>query len=319
MAVVTNSPIMTGTFTSAGTPVTLPFQPVISRLDVIDLTAYNAAVAFAGQQFYRGLYNLGMSSGFASRTRNTAATFNLVEDVIQTNGFTLFDTVSPVTFAPAALAAVASISIASPAVVTSAAAHGLVTGDIVRITSVNPLDVLNGLLFVVTVTGAATFTIPVSTIGQAVVGAGGFFRKVIPPIEWQPEAKIVTAISVAAAAVVTTSIPHGYVPGAIVRLLVPANFGMTRANGLLATITATPTANTFTTNVNSTGFTAFAFPQQAPAFASSYAQSVPVGEIASSFLSASANLATRGIILGTSVVGTAGDSMRWIAYSGLTL
>lgn len=259
-----------------------------------------------------------MSAGFAQRTQNTAATFLLVDDVIQTGGFTLFDTSAPQTFAPAALATVASISQASPAVVTTAAAHGLVTGDQVRIFSVNTLDVLNGIVFEATVTGAATFTIPVDTTAQTLVGAGGFFRKIIPLVEWRPEARIITAITQALSAVVTTAVPHGFSLGAILRLNVPANFGMSQANGLLATITAV-TASTFTVNVDTSGFTAFAFPQQAPAFASSFAQAVPVGELSQTFASSEQNVATRGLILGASVVGVAGDSMRWVAYSGLSL
>lgn len=319
MAVVTNSPINTGTFISNGVSQTIALQPGLTRFEVFDLTAYNAAVAFGGQQFYRGQWTQGMSSGFAQRTRNTAATFNLVDDVIQTAGFSLFDTSAPATFAPAALAAVGSISQAASAVVTTAAAHGLVTGDQVRIYSVVNLDVLNGLVFTATVTGAMTFTIPVDTTAQAAPGAGGFFRKIIPLVEWQPEARIITKLSQALSAVVTTAVPHGYSLGAIVRLLVPANFGMSQANGLLATILSIPSANTFTVNVDTSGFTAFAFPQQAPAFASTYAQVVPVGELSQTFASSEANVASRGIIIGTSVVGLLGDSMRWVAYSGLSL
>lgn len=319
MSVITNAPVATGLYVSSGAQLSIALQPLITKFEVYSLTKYNAAVAFVGQEFYKGVYVNGFSAGFAQRTRNNAGAFTLADDVIQTGGFTLFDSTSPQTFAPAALAAVGSISAANPAVVTTAAAHGLATGDIVRITSVNNLNVLNGLQFVITVTGAATFTIPVDTSAQSAPGAGGFFRRIIPPVEWVPEARIITGISVANPAVVTTSVPHGYQIGGKVRLNVPANFGMSQINGQLATIVGIPSANSFTTDINSSSFTAFAFPQQAPAFASSYAQSVPVGEVNASFLSAEANLATKGIILGTSVVGAAGDSMRWVAYSGLSI
>ncbi len=319
MSVITNAPILSGTYVSDGVSQAIALQPQITRFEVFSLTKYSASVAFVGQEFYKGLFVAGMPSGFAQRTQNNAGAFTLVDDVIQSGGFSLFNTAAPATYAPAALAAVASISQASPAVVTSAAPHGLVSGDLVRIYGVSNLNVLNGLVFVVAVTGPTTFTIPVDTTAQSNPGAAGFFRKLDPVIEWEPEARIITGISQAASAVVTTAVPHGYSLGAIVRLVVPANFGMTQANGLLATITAIPSATTFTVNVDTSGFAAFAFPQQAPAFSSSYAQSIPVGELSSTFASAMRNEATAGILLGASVVGALGDSMRWVAYSGLSL
>lgn len=319
MSVITNAPVATGEYVSAGAQLIIPLQPSITKFEVYSLTKLNAAVAFVGQELYSAKYVSGMSAGFAVRTRNNAGAFTLVDDVIQSAGFTIYDSVNPQTFASASLAAVGSISLANPAVVTTALAHGLATGDIVRLWSVANLNVLNGLTFVVTVTGPTTFTIPVDTTAQSAPGAGGFWQRIIPPVEWVPEARIITGISQAASAVVTTSVPHGYQIGGIVRLNVPANFGMSQINGQLATITALPSANSFTVNINSSGYSAFAFPQQAPAFASTYAQSVPVAEVNSSFLSAQANLATKGIILGTSVVGAVGDEMRWIAYSGLSV
>lgn len=319
MSVSTNQAVLTGGYVSTGAALRIALQPQISRFDVYSLTKLNLAVAPVGQELYSAQYVDGMAAGFALRKQNNAGLFTLVEDAIQADGFSLFDTSAPATFAPQALAAVASISAANPAVVTSAANHGLATGDIVRISSVIGLNVLNGLEFVITVTGLTTFTIPVDTSAQAGPGAGGFLQRIIPPVEWVPERSIITGISQAVSAVVTTSVPHGYQVGAIVRLLVPQNFGMSQANGQLVTITAVPSANTFTTNLNTLAFTAFAFPAQAPAFAATFAQVTPVGELTGTFASSEANLATKGLILGTSVVGAIGDEMRWIAYSGLSL
>lgn len=327
MSVITNAPVLSGTFTSNGVSQAIALQPQITKFEVYDLTNLNASVANVASVLLSASWVAGMSAGFAMLESSTAgAFFPSIGSVVQSGGFSLFNTVSPQTFPAQALAAVGSIGNgASPAVVTSAAPHLLSTGDYVRIFGVSNLDVVNGLVFRVTVTGAATFTIPFDPTltssggAQAAPGAGGFFRKIIPPVEWTPEARIITGISQAASAVVTTAVAHGYQLGAIVRLLVPANFGMTQANGLLATITAIPSVNSFTVNVDTSGFTAFAFPQQAPAFASSFAQSIPVGELSSTFASSEQNLATTGILLGANVVGTAGDLMRWIAYSGVSL
>jgi len=65
-----------------------------------------------------------------------------------------------------------SISVASPAVVTTAIAHGLTTGDVVRIRAIDNMSTTGrnaeiNAKFVVTVTGGSTFTIPVDTTSQS--------------------------------------------------------------------------------------------------------------------------------------------------------
>ncbi len=92
----------------------------------------------------------------------------------------------------------------------------------------------------------------------------------------------ITAITNAVAAQVTTSSPHGYLDGAIIRLHIPTGFGMTQANELFGSIIVTgPT--TFTISIDTTAFDPFVVPSPnvAPA------QTIPIGEnnntLASSF------------------------------------
>ena len=62
---------------------------------------------------------------------------------------------------------IAAITNANPAQVTTATDHGYVDGLVVRmiVPVAYGMPELNGLAFVITVTGATTFTIPVDTTG----------------------------------------------------------------------------------------------------------------------------------------------------------
>jgi hypothetical protein len=63
--------------------------------------------------------------------------------------------------------AIASVSVANPTVITTSVPHSLVTGTTYTIGGTTTTPTVNGA-FVVTVTGATTFTVPVNvTIGQA--------------------------------------------------------------------------------------------------------------------------------------------------------
>lgn len=67
----------------------------------------------------------------------------------------------------ARLIAIASISVASPTVITTSVPHSLVTGTTYTLNGTTTTPTVNGS-FVVTVTGPTTFTVPVAvTIGQA--------------------------------------------------------------------------------------------------------------------------------------------------------
>jgi hypothetical protein len=59
--------------------------------------------------------------------------------------------------------------------------------------------------------------------------------------------------------VVTTVNDHDYVAGMMVTFFIPAQFGMTQLNGVNAQVLSL-TNNTLTINLNSIGFTPFAYP-----------------------------------------------------------
>lgn len=101
---------------------------------------------------------------------------------------------------------------------------------------------------------------------------------------FQPAMRVVTAITRADPAEVTTSFAHDYITGAIVRLIIPVDFGMQQMNQKKGTITVTGDT-TFTIDIDSTRFDLFAVPVDNE----QYAQVLPVGEINSVFTSAVRN------------------------------
>lgn len=93
---------------------------------------------------------------------------------------------------------------------------------------------------------------------------------------FQPAMRVVTAITNANPASVTTSLNHLYITGMIVRLDIPPGVGMQQANQLTGTIFVTG-STTFTISIDTTAFDPFVIPSMPPP-AYTCAQCVPVGE-----------------------------------------
>lgn len=104
---------------------------------------------------------------------------------------------------------------------------------------------------------------------------------------FQPAMRLISDITNANPAVVTTDIDHNYLDGEIVRLIVPVGFGMTQVNGKKGQITVlSPT--TFSININTIGFDTFAASPTLPT-AHTCPQVIPVGEISSTLQGATKN------------------------------
>ena len=98
-----------------------------------------------------------------------------------------------------------------------------------------------------------------------------------PSPTFQPAMRIITAITNAFPAQVTTSFDHDYVTGTIVRLIIPLGFGMVQANQLTGSITVdSPT--TFLIDIDTIFFDAFVIPAENPGHFYTKAQVVPIGE-----------------------------------------
>lgn len=105
---------------------------------------------------------------------------------------------------------------------------------------------------------------------------------------FQPAMRIVSSISQAAQATVTTTFAHQYVSGDIVRIVIPPGFGMQQINQMIAPLTVTG-STTFTIPINTINFDPFSTPSQRP-LNKQYAHVVPVGEINSNLYGAVQNV-----------------------------
>ena len=93
---------------------------------------------------------------------------------------------------------------------------------------------------------------------------------------FQPSMRIISAITNANPATVTTSFDHDYITGLVVRLLFPEGYGMVEANEAQGLITVTG-ATTFTIDIDTTLFEPFTVPGAFPENAQK-PQVVPIGE-----------------------------------------
>lgn len=107
---------------------------------------------------------------------------------------------------------------------------------------------------------------------------------------FQPAMRLITALSIAATATVTTSFDHDYLVGLVVRLLIPSEFGMIQVNQELGTIIDVPTTDSFVIDIDTRGFDTFIIPVPEEWFINDFPSVVPVGEVNSSLRQATRNV-----------------------------
>jgi len=99
---------------------------------------------------------------------------------------------------------------------------------------------------------------------------------IVSPV-FQPAMRIVTAISLSNPASVTTSFPHNYNSGIILRIDIPPGYGMQQIDQQVGTIVVT-SATTFDINIDTTNYDALTTPTTYRE-ASQLPQCVPFGEV----------------------------------------
>jgi hypothetical protein len=108
-------------------------------------------------------------------------------------------------------------------------------------------------------------------------------------------------------------------------MVVPSTFGMFQMNNLIGTIVATGLAdaagstNTVDLDIDSSAFSAFAFPASFANYFGQFAQVTPIADAASTLAGATVNTAIKGLLVGTSVVGVAGDVIEWVSNRAVTI
>lgn len=307
--------IQQGRFVSDGTGVDLIIRSDVDWMRVINYTVADADQTDAVGVEYYWQRGMAADTGIEYLKSNAANAANLT-NALASGGFTLFDGVPNKV---GAIVALSAIDNANPPEVTTASTAGLSDGDVVRIIDVTGSQQLGGIDFTIDVTSGTTFQLEYMT--PIVAGTNGFYRKVETGSPFYPRRRFISEISVAAEAVVTLTVTHGYTIGQQVRFQVPAVYGMQEINGLLGTIVdVTPATNSITVDIDSSGFTAFTFPLTA-AVPFTPAQVVPVGEAAQEPYAnllddATLNVSFIGMHLAAgedSPAGQDGDVVYWVA------
>lgn len=250
----------------------------------------------------RATWFKGMAAGRAFTVRNTDGAATDQSDFIVANGFTVYDG-SIQTPGPA----VTGTAISQAALAVAAdVAHGFVAGDRIVVSNCTGMRQVEGMTFEILSVNANDYTLPINTAAFVAPATAITSRKLPALPEFGPRRMYITGMTAANPMVVTTSERHAFQVGGLVRLSVPTGFGMVQADDLIGTVTAVThvagAASTFTLNIDSSGFTAFAFPASADVpFTHAYA--LPVGDDATVLVDSIANGAFRGVVLGTSVCG----------------
>lgn len=316
----------TGTFTSDGNARLIDIPASAQEFRLINITDIGSTAA--ATPVMRAQWVSGMTDGSAyyNLKTNGAAT-NALELSTTTGGFTVVNNSGNDT--PGGATAITGITNAAPPVVSTASTAGLANSDVVRVYGTTGQLNIAGMDFTIGNLVANTSFELLYMGAPGAAATAGFWRRIPFNPAYYPRRRFITAITQASSAVITMSVTHGFTAGQKVRIIVPAVFGMTQINGLLGTITAiNTTTNTITVDINSTGFTAFAFPTSAVAAGGiTFAQVVPVGEAAVNTVSqpfgnslddATDNQSLRGILIGATVQ-TSGKVYQYIATSGISV
>jgi len=283
-----------GSFTSNGVSKLLD---IVSGAKYLKLTNSSAAGQF---EWYEGY-----AAGTATNISNGAA--------VASNGVTAFTSAENV-LGPEKTGT--AITNANPAVV-SIVGHGFQNGDIVKIYGTTDMRQIAGMFFKVSAAAANTFEIGLSAGSFAAPATAVKARKLQVPQLFEPRQKFIKAIGLGASTTITTSVDHGYSVGQEVSLQVPAAFGTVQLNGLSGRISSVPAVDQFVVDINSSAATAFAFPTSG-SVPFSFAMVEPAGSrttLAQGNVTpgASVNDGVRGLLLGSAVIGAAGNVIYYYA------
>jgi hypothetical protein len=323
---------VTGSFISDGNPLMISIPSGYTDFRMINLTDIGSAAAATPVMRAEGSSLMAAGSAYYNTKTNGAATLDL-EITTTTGGFTFIADSALLTIGPSTALNGTEINRAAPAVASTATTTNLVAGSsVVRLYGTTGMLQVSGWDFTVgTIVGSTSFQLKyLDNSGFAADATAGTFRIINAQDRFYPKSRLITAITLATSAVITMSVTHGYTVGQQVRIIVPSEFGMTQINGLLGTITAVTSGstNTITVDIDSSGFTAFAYPTSAIAASGvSFPQVVPVGEAAINSVSqpygnllddATRNVSITGVLVGATVQ-TVEKRYQWFANKATSI
>lgn len=259
---------------------------------------------------------------------------------ISANGISTYDTANPPVFAP--LANTTITGNAGTFIVTMANTGSISVGDWVRLYSTTGELQIAGYTFQVTaVTANTSITLGYmasSGMTFAANASAGFVQKIIPN-RMYPRWNFIANITQATQAVVFFTGTNDFTPGEIVSFRVPSQFGMDEINNKavrVLSVTNSATVSSITIDLDTSGYTAYAFPTSAVAAAGvspavvvpsssgvvpdNGSATVPQQPPGTNLRDAFDNRNTRVIHLGTGLFNVAshasdnGDVWMWQAY-----
>lgn len=268
------SRLATGSVVSTGgaTPVVIPFKPTGIKI-------FNATRAAAASGVTSAWWLESMGEGAAAVVTTSAGPADGTSFISAATGGGFSTVQGALALQYGSSINISTVTKASPAVVTTSSNHGYVSGDVVILTGLyqtatTGMPQICGIPFVVTVTGATTFTIPWNTnqsnftaynSGTSTVQAT--VKKVLYPALYAPGVAFISAISTGATTTISCSSPHNFVVGQEVGFHIPSQYGTTQLNTLpnsvipgqpvYGFVSAVSSATQFVVSINSTGYTAF--------------------------------------------------------------
>lgn len=295
-----NSQSISGTFKNvASTPFFIPIRMGISRFYLKNLTmsgqtALGIAGALTSNRIVEAYFNPSyMSAGTGIIKENGTVSSVLAplnNGAMTINGITIINAANQVN---GANIAISSFTPGTTTAWTTGAAHGFVVGDNVRVGSLTSAPQFGGVVMTVTAVGSTTTFTTLLNSSNAVTSVGTVYRVGNAYIPYRslyyPQERAIASITLANPMVVTTLVQQNYQVGDVVRFQIPTALTggsqsqlNSTSNGLPVEFTVIAVNNavgtqTVTLNVDSTAFTAFAWPA-ASSYPFSFPEMIPQGE-----------------------------------------
>ena len=298
--------IQQGRFTSTGVDVTLDIRSDIDWMEVLNETQWATT-----QGTGRGVkfeWQRGLAVGHAFEYTKADSTNVLQAEKITSGGFTLEDGL----FSVGAAVTGTTITKADPPVCT-AASHGYANGDVIMLTGLTNMTQLAGPFFTIGSVATNTFELThMDTNTSNFTQEAAFTVRKLDAHEWDVQGSIISAVTTGSTTQVqlTQATGNGFTAvGQVMKFNVPAAFGMVELDGLTGEITAiNTTTNTYTVAVDSSAFTAFAWPATT-ALPMSFPAAIDAGTTSGTSLAdATDNVAILGMKLEAGIDGPAGSS-----------
>lgn len=254
-----------GSFTSDAT---LAHQVALSdRPDLFWVRNRTAWGDDAAETSVDSWWRRGMAAQSAQTLDQAVTTGILSSEAVTTGGFTFIDTANPPLFAPLATTAIDAIG--GTFVVTMANTGSIAVGDWVRLYATTGALQIAGYTFEVTAVSANTSItlgyMASSGITFAADATAGQVKKYIPN-RMYPRWSYIANITQAAQAVVYFTGKNDYTPGENLYFRVPEEFGMLEINNSVhrvLSVTNSATVSSVTLDLDTTGYTAYAYPTSA--------------------------------------------------------